>query len=223
MHIASQLADEFATEGRVWLREAVPEDDLALLDSVVAIEAKPGQRIDIDYKNAAAFSLSSALVRAVQVIDPKAKSVRIVGFNKSQNSNWTLPWHQDRIIAVKAREDSAGFDNWTRKAGVWHCEPPIELLHQMLFVRVHLDDTAESNGAMRIALGSHEAGFVSATHALEVASRYPEEICEAKRGDILILKMLTLHRSKPSQTGSSRRAIRIDFAPFDLPSPLEWP
>jgi hypothetical protein len=92
----------------------------------------------------------------------------------------------------------------------------------MHFVRVHLDDTTDSNGAMRIALGGHEGGFVSATHALEVASRYPEEICEAKRGDILILKMLTLHRSKPSQIESSRRAIRIDFAPFDLPSPLDW-
>jgi hypothetical protein len=111
MSIDSQLADKFETKGRIWLRDAVPEGDLAFLDNVVAIEAKPGQRIDIDYKNAAAFSLSSPLVRAVQVIDPKAKPVRIVGFNKFQNSNWTLPWHQDRIIAVKAREDSAGFDN----------------------------------------------------------------------------------------------------------------
>ena len=223
MHIDPQLADEFEQDGRVWLRDALPKDELAFLDNVVAIEARPGQRIDIDYKNAAAFSLSSALVRAVQVIDPKTKPLRIVGFNKSENSNWTLPWHQDRIIAVKAREDAAGFDNWTRKAGVWHCEPPIELLHQMLFVRVRLDDTVESNGAMQIALGSHKCGFVSAIQASEAASRYPEEICEARRGDILILKMLTLHRSKPSQTGASRRAIRIDFAPFDLPSPLEWP
>ena len=91
----------------------------------------------------------------------------------------------------------------------------------MLFVRMLLDDRVESNGAMRFAFGSHQGAQVSATQELESASRYPEEICEAKRGDILILNMLTLHCSKPSQTHASRRAIRIDFAPSDLPSPLE--
>ena len=83
MHIAAHLADEFEAKGRFWLRGAVPEDGLTFLDDVVAIDAKPGQRIDINDKNAAGFSLSSVLVLAAQVIDPEAKSVRIFGFNKS--------------------------------------------------------------------------------------------------------------------------------------------
>ena len=95
-------------------------------------------------------------------------------------------------------------------------------LERMLFVRVHLDGTDRSNGAMRIAWGRHDAGFVSAAEAADMASNYPEEVCEAKLGDILILKMLTLHGSKPSQMVSNRRAIRIDFASFDLPAPLRW-
>jgi hypothetical protein len=92
----------------------------------------------------------------------------------------------------------------------------------MLFVRVHLDDTDHSNGAMQIALGSHAAGIVPSEQAQAVANRYPLERCEATRGDVLILKMLTLHSSKPAQVQTGRRVLRVDFSTSELPSPLAW-
>lgn len=120
------------------------------------------------------------------------------------------------------REQVEGFANWTRKSGVWHCEPPVSVLDQMLFVRVHLDANDHTNGAMKVAVGSHERGLVPAAKAQGIAECYPIEICDAARGDVLVLNMLTLHSSEPSQTGDSRRALRMDFAAFDLPAPLRW-
>ena len=92
----------------------------------------------------------------------------------------------------------------------------------MLFVRVHLDDTDASNGAMQIAIGSHAGGVVPSATAEQVAMTYLIEVCAAKRGDVLILKMLTLHASKPARVQSGRRVLRIDFASCDLPAPLSW-
>lgn len=41
--------------------------------------------------------------------------VRILLFNKTQNQNWFVPWHQDRTIAVQQRHEMPGYLNWTRK------------------------------------------------------------------------------------------------------------
>jgi len=48
------------------------------------------------------------------------------------------------------------------------------------------------------------------------------EIEEAEAGDILVLPMLTLHRSRPADTVKNRRVLRIDYARDALPEPLQW-
>jgi len=75
---------------------------------------------------------------------------------------------------------------------------------------------------MQISVGSHARGVIPATDADKTADQYPIESCDAARGDILIMSMLTLHCSKPSEIQSDRRVFRIDFASFDLPTPLTW-
>lgn len=213
---------EFERCGRVWFRNAISESDLSSLDDAAKLQTKAGQRIDLAKGPAGVFSPRSSLTSAIRAIDPDAQSVRVIAFNKSKETNWAVPWHQDRVIAVSSKCDVSGFKNWTKKTGIWHCEPPPAILDQMLFVRIHLDDTDHSNGAMQIAVGSHKAGIIPTVQAEMIASQYPIESCEAKRGDILVLKMLTLHSSKPSSSSVDRRVFRIDFASFDLPKPLRW-
>lgn len=216
------LANEFESTGRVWLRNAVSEEDLTLFDNAITASTKAGQRLDLSKWLKAALSKESALLRAVQRLSPDAIPVRIVAFNKSENANWGVPWHQDRVIAVTDKAEIGGYKNWTNKSGTWHCEPPQSILDEMLFVRVHLDDNDQSNGAMEIAVGSHSNGFVQSAKAESVANTFPIETCVAKRGDVLILKMLTLHSSKPAKVQSQRRVFRIDFSPSQLPPPLSW-
>ena len=54
--------------------------------------------------------------------------LRAVGFNKSSDENWSLPWHQDRIVAMPRKDPDPRFKNWSRKSGIWHCEPPPDML-----------------------------------------------------------------------------------------------
>ncbi len=222
MTFNATLRGEFEKKGRIWLRQAVSEADLLDLDAAAVLDAKAGARVKTSRALATALSKESSLMRAIATLDPAAKPVRVIAFNKTPQTNWGVPWHQDRVIAVEERKDVVGFDKWTKKSDVWHCEPPRQILDGMLFVRVHLDDTDQANGAMDIATGSHNEGRVSAAEAEETAHRYPIECCEAKRGDLLVLKMLTLHGSKPSKAASNRRVFRIDFASLDLPAPLRW-
>lgn len=153
---------------------------------------------------------------------PGARPVRIVAFNKSEASNWTLPWHQDRVVALRERTETPGFTNWTNKAGIWHAEPPMELLERMLFARIHLDPADTENGCLQVALGTHARGKIAAADAEAIANAAPIEDCIAQRGDVLFAKALILHRSSPSHTNAGRRAIRVDYCAEPLPPPLEW-
>ncbi len=202
-----------------WQRGALTEAELAALDSLSAINAKPGRRLGLGPATRAALRPVDA---CVQSIAPDMAPVRLVAFDKTAQSNWALPWHQDRVIAVAQRHDVSGYDNWTRKDGVWHCEPPVSLLQQMLFVRVHLDDCDRDGGAMEIAIGSHHAGKVDAGSAMAEAQRYPGHVGQAQRGDVLMMDMLTLHRSLPASKPTARRVLRVDYAAVSLPAPLAW-
>ncbi|MEP2715764.1 phytanoyl-CoA dioxygenase family protein [Pseudophaeobacter sp.] len=92
----------------------------------------------------------------------------------------------------------------------------------MLFLRIHLDHNTAENGAMEIALKSHCRGSIPANEADRVANNLARELTLAAPGDVLILSMLTLRRSRPSTSDQRRRVLRADYAGFDLPLPLAW-
>lgn len=202
-------------EGRVWKRRALSDASLAMLDAGASVEDKPGARLN------ALSGLQELDALATRLL-PGARPVRIISFNKTENANWTLPWHQDRVIALRERVEMPGFANWTNKSGTWHAEPLIELLDRMIFVRVHLDPANAENGCLQLALGTHTRGKIAAEDAEVVANAAVIEDCVAERGDVLFAKALTLHRSSPSRTSAARRAIRVDYCAEPLPSPLDW-
>lgn len=202
-------------EGRVWFRRALSDVCLAAFDDTASVDAKPGERI------ASLLSLQELDALAADLL-PGARPVRIIAFNKTEANNWTLPWHQDRVIALRERIETPGFANWTNKAGIWHAEPPIELLKRMIFARVHLDPADAENGCLQLALGTHARGKVAALDAEATAGAAAIEDCVADRGDVLFAKALILHRSSPSRSSAGRRAVRIDYCAERLPTPLQW-
>jgi hypothetical protein len=94
--------------------------------------------------------------------------VRAIYFDKSPDANWMVPWHQDMTLALRTRAEVSGFGPWSTKDGIPHVQPPLEFLQRMLTVRLHLDDTDEANGALRVLPGSHLLGRLSATHIDEL-------------------------------------------------------
>ena len=213
---------EFEHTGRVWFRQALSDAAVEAFDQLSDPQGGAGRRIAPTESMLAICGLESELGQLARRVLPGARAVRLVSFHKSSNLNWSVPWHQDRVIAVREKVEAPGFSNWVRKSGFWHVEPPVEYLERMMFVRVHLDATDQKNGCLELALGSHHHGRVAAADASEIAERCDRAPCTAKRGDVVFIKALMLHRSGPSQGGERRRTLRIDFSADDLPCPMAW-
>lgn len=157
-----------------------------------------------------------------QFLGAKAKPIRAVLFNKTSETNWSLAWHQDRTICVKAKREVEGFGPWTVKQGFVHVAPPVDLLAKMITIRVHLDDVPATNAPLLIAPGSHREGMVPVGKIEETVARLGTAICLADAGDVWVYSTLILHASAASQQAKARRVLQVDYAAFDLPGGLEW-
>lgn len=210
---------ELEEVGRVWRRNALSEKALKVFDSLIDPANSVGGRPSHFGLSVPIFwpvtQLAASLLKS-------AKPVRCITFNKTQGMNWALPWHQDRVIAVDNKTPQAGYTNWSQKSGIWHCEPPVSVLNNMIFARIHLNDTDEENGCLELSLGSHKRGKMLSKDIAAVISELPTELCKANRGDVLFVKALTLHRSKVSRSNRPRKAVRVDYANGTLPDSLKW-
>lgn len=148
--------------------------------------------------------------------------VRAILFDKTPTANWSLGWHQDLAIAVRERFDVDGFKGWSIKEGVLHVHPPVRILEQMIAARIHLDDCLEENGALMVLPGSHLAGKLDQKEINRWRDSVKPVICTAQRGDVLLMRPLLLHASRPAVNPSRRRILHIEYAVCDLPGGLQW-
>lgn len=165
--------------------------------------------------------------RLLEIVRPQLSgepfAVRAIYFNKSAEANWFVGWHQDLTIAVQERRETPGFEAWSMKEGVPHVQPPVEVLEKMLTLRLHLDDADASNGALRVLPGTHRLGRLSVDEIERQRAQAAEVVCEARAGDVLIMRPLLLHASGRSTLERERRVLHIEYAGEALPSGLEWP
>lgn len=152
----------------------------------------------------------------------RARPVRVLAFDKTPEANWHLPWHQDRVIAVKRRVDLPDYGNWTVKNGQPHVEAPARLLETMFNLRLHIDDCDAENGALKVIRGSHRLGRLSDAQVREIAARGPAAICGVPAGGVLAMKALTLHASDASSAPRRRRVLHVDYCCGKLPDGLAW-
>jgi len=134
--------------------------------------------------------------------------VRGLYFDKPPEATWSLPWHQDRTIAVHDnRLPSTRFTRPTTKAGVPHVEAPRELLGQMLTLRIHLDAATPENGPLQLLPGTHR-------HDRPDPSRFTPQTIFSAAGDVLAMRPLLCHCSGASQPGTTqhRRVLHLEFA-----------
>ena len=158
----------------------------------------------------------------VPLLGERARPMRGIFFDKTKDANWKVAWHQDLTIAVKDRVDVDGFHAWSTKAGILHVQPPDSVLANILTVRIHLDETDSSNGALRVVPGSHAFGRLSPENVQSLRSATVPVNCDAARGDVLLMRPLLLHASSAGTEPRRRRIIHLEFSAEKLPGGLEW-
>lgn len=164
---------------------------------------------------------SAAVRNLAGAVLGKCFAVKGTFFNKTQESNWKVAWHQDLTIMVREREEVAGFGPWTVKEGIVHVQPTADVLSRILAIRLHLDASEPDNGPLRVIPGSHKHGRLSS----EQVSAYPKEgsvVCTVPRGGALLMRPLLLHTSSACVVPKPRRVVHLEFSADELPHGLEW-
>ena len=146
--------------------------------------------------------------------------VKSIYFDKPGESNWFVAYHQDLTIAVDQRTDTEGFGPWTIKQGQFAVQPPLQILQNSYTIRIHLDDTDQDNGALKVIPRSHLKGIYR-PETIDWATEN-EVSCNVSKGGIMIMKPLLLHSSGRTVNNARRRVIHIEFSASQLPEPLQW-
>jgi ectoine hydroxylase-related dioxygenase (phytanoyl-CoA dioxygenase family) len=167
-------------------------------------------------KNLQTNSALSVLISSTHI------AVQCNYFEKSSANNWLVPYHQDLSIPVAQRIEHPALSGWSKKEDVWFVQAPLEVLEQMIAIRVHLDNCGEHDGALRVLGGTHQLGVIDSAQIPSLKLSVTEQLCCVPKGGVLALSPLLLHASSKSTGDSLRRVLHMVYAPLELPYGLRW-
>ncbi len=121
-----------------------------------------------------------------------ARPLRAILFDKRSDANWRIGWHQDTNLKENGASLVSNDD-----------------LEKVFTLRLHLDPTPSTNGALRCLPGSHKWGRQADFRRSQ--SEAAEHVIEAMPGDILIMRPLLFHASSPATQPARRRVIHVDY------------
>jgi phytanoyl-CoA dioxygenase PhyH len=218
-----ELNNDIGQRGFAVVSNVLSDSEVARLLDTLGSVSGPGRRGLLDVPAVAALARSEKLLELVGPhMSGAPRAVRMIYFDKSADANWLVAWHQDLTVAVQERVDVPGFGPWSVKAGVPHVQAPVELLEQMLTLRIHLDDCDETNGALRVLPGTHRLGRLSSERIQALRTEREEVVCRASAGDVMLMRPLLLHSSGKSKGNGHRRVLHIEYAGFELPGELRF-
>jgi hypothetical protein len=212
------------SDGAEWLAGAAAPV-LAELEAALAgtLPARGGTRLHGIPALTALLAPDTAIGEvAADRLGARVRPVRAILFDKTQDANWSLGWHQDRTIAVARRIETPGFGPWTVKQGLPHVAPPFALLETMVTLRIHLDPAPETNAPLLVAPGSHRLGLIREGDIDRTVAACGTAACLAEAGDIWVYATPILHASQAARAPARRRVLQVDYSGAELPGALRW-
>ena len=166
---------------------------------------------------------SGAIVEeARKILGKDPQIVRVIFFDKTPEKNWLVTWHQDKTVALNQKFDLQGWERWTLKDGTHHVQPPVEVLDQMITIRLHLDPADDENGCLKVIPGSHKHGVLKQKQIDKIVSEEDHVLCVADAGDTVIMRPHILHTSNKAIVPDHRRIVHVEFSSFELPEGIDW-
>lgn len=181
------------------------------------------RRIEQLAPQVASLAKSSEIIAiARNYLSGQPELVRAIYFDKSPDNNWYVTWHQDRTVAVSNKFDADGWGPWSIKSDVWHVQPPLDVLKEMVTIRVHLDNTTISNGCLKIISGSHSSGILTTEEMQDKVQQDQAVYCEVPAGGAVIMRPHILHSSGKSIAPIPRRILHFEYSSYKLPEGITW-
>ena len=88
-------------------------------------------------------------------------------------------------------------------------------------LRLHLDNSDQENGPLRIIPGSHRQGVLTDEQVENIINKGKPVTCLIERGGVIVMRPLVIHASSKSQSDKFRRVLHIEYAtPNVVAAPL---
>lgn len=143
-------------------------------------------------------------------------------FDKSRDANWLITWHQDTALPLREKQETPGWGPWSTKEGIFYAHAPASALEKVVALRLHLDDSMEENGPLRVIPGSHRGGVLSDQQVETMVGKSEHVRCLIKQGGVIVMRPLIIHASSKSQSVKPRRVLHIEYATRDaVAAPLQ--
>jgi ectoine hydroxylase-related dioxygenase (phytanoyl-CoA dioxygenase family) len=210
-------AQSIEQHGFAILHEVIAQDEIAtLLENLVGIahrRGRAGARHVLHNPEIAAVANDARLLGIARpILGETAFAFRATFFDKSPNSNWLIPWHQDTALPLREKREVPGWGPWSVKDGVTYAHAPATALAQVLALRLHLDDSTSENGPLRLLPGTHGVGVLSDDEVSRLAGAREGVECVVTEGGVLAMRPLIIHASSKSQSQQPRRVLHIEYA-----------
>jgi len=175
--------------------------------------SKAGIRHALKYPEVGCLARDPRLIKlASAALKGNAFPYRATLFDKSPNTNWLVVWHQDTALPVHGKRDVVGWGPWSIKDGVTYAHAPAGALATVIALRVHFDDSTESNGPLRVLPGTHNLGVLTDDQLHHLGKQSSPIECCVARGGVMAMSPLIVHSSAKSQSNAPRRVLHIEYA-----------
>lgn len=159
---------------------------------------------------------------ARSVLGDGAMPFKATLFDKSPETNWLITWHQDTALPLREKHEIPGWGPWSIKEGISYAHAPAIALEKVIALRLHLDDSSEENGPLRVVPGTHGKGVLSDIDVEAIVEESAPATCLVPNGGVIVMRPLIIHASSKSHSDISRRVLHIEYARRDtVPIPLQ--
>jgi ectoine hydroxylase-related dioxygenase (phytanoyl-CoA dioxygenase family) len=193
------------------------------LEDSPARRSRAGVRHLLGNPAVAELAIDQRMVGIAQsVLGHNAFPFKATLFDKSPDANWLIVWHQDTALPLHERIDSSGWGPWSTKEGITYAHAPASALEGVVALRLHLDDSNEENGPLRVIPGSHNTGVLSDRQVESIVGKIEPVTCLVKQGGVIVMRPLMIHASSKSESEKPRRVLHIEYAtPNSVNPPLQ--
>jgi hypothetical protein len=149
-----------ANDGYTIVSQLVTAEDigrlLSDLEQLTSQRTRAGVRHLLSNPSVAEFAANLRMLGIAQsVLGADAFPFKATLFDKSSDTNWLITWHQDTALPLRHKHEMPGWGPWSTKEGIIYSHAPASALERVVALRVHLDDSEQENGPLRVIPRSH--------------------------------------------------------------------
>jgi ectoine hydroxylase-related dioxygenase (phytanoyl-CoA dioxygenase family) len=186
---------------------------LEQLDRADLKRSRAGARHILGHPVVSALANDARLLGLAQLsLGESAFPFRATLFDKSPSSNWLVVWHQDTALPLRQKIETEGWGPWSLKENVFYAHAPARALEQIVALRIHIHDSNESNGPLRVLPGTHTRGVLTDPEIQELASSIEPVDCTVPKGGVVVLRPLAVHASSKLRSNHFRRVLHIEYS-----------